>query len=62
MANIQWNRHINKLCEHQGGHRYDDMLIGCIAAFHQKGRSSEKQGDVPVDVEIGGQALLTLSL
>ncbi|CAA7614692.1 conserved hypothetical protein [Magnetospirillum sp. LM-5] len=45
MANIQWNRHINKLCEHQGGHRYDDMLIGCIAAFHQKGRSSEKQGE-----------------
>lgn len=45
MAQIQWNRHINKLCEHQGGPRYDDVLIGCIAAFHQKGRSSEKQGD-----------------
>jgi hypothetical protein len=45
MAQIQWNRHINKLCEHQGGPRYDDVLIGCIAAFHKKGRSSEKQGD-----------------
>ncbi|KIL97403.1 hypothetical protein CCC_00464 [Paramagnetospirillum magnetotacticum MS-1] len=45
MADIQWNRYINRLCDLRGDARFDDMLIGCIAAFHAKGRSSDKQGD-----------------
>ena len=45
MTTIQWNRHINRLCDLRGDARFDDMLIGCIAAFHAKGRTSEKQGD-----------------
>ena len=45
MADIQWNRHINRLCDLRGDPRFDDMLIGCIAAFHAKGRTSDKQGD-----------------
>jgi hypothetical protein len=45
MADIQWLRHINKLCEHQGGARYDDMLIGCIGHFDKKRECTPKQGD-----------------
>jgi hypothetical protein len=45
MADIQWNRYLNRLCDLRGDARFDDMLIGCIAAFHAKGRTSDKQGD-----------------
>lgn len=45
MAQIQWNRYLNQLCEQHGDLRFDDVLIGCIAALHRSGKTSTKQGD-----------------
>jgi hypothetical protein len=43
MAQIQWNRYLNQLCEHPGGARYDDILINCIANFSKRGKISPDQ-------------------
>ena len=45
MAQIQWNRYLNQLCEHPGGARYDDILINCIANFSKRGKISPDQGN-----------------
>ena len=45
MAQIQWIRHINRLCEIRDNPRLHDILIGLVVDFHRSGQCSAKRGN-----------------